>query len=86
MAPKALLDVPKSDWLPKLVEPRPSKNFGSNELWDIGLLWEPVLYWYVRVRVEYSHKNKFAKRFPFPKLWKCIFWYLFLTILSLKSL
>ena len=38
--------VLKSDWLPKLVEPQPSKNFGSNEPWDLGLLWEPVLYWY----------------------------------------
>ena len=46
MALKALLDVLKYDWLPKLVEPRPSKNFGSNEPWDFGLLWEPVLYWY----------------------------------------
>ena len=45
-ATKALLDVIKSDWLPKLVEPRPSKKIGSNEPWDLGLLWKPVLYWY----------------------------------------
>ena len=43
---KDLLYVLKSDWLPKLVEPRPSKNFGSNEPWDLGLRWEPVLYWH----------------------------------------
>ena len=36
----------KYDWLPKLVEPRPSKNLGSNEPWYLGILWEPVLYWY----------------------------------------
>ena len=47
MSLNALLDMLKSDWLPKLVEPRSSKNVGSNEPWDIGLLWEPVLYWYL---------------------------------------
>ena len=43
---KASLDVLKYDWLQKLVEPRPSENFVSNEPWDLGDLWEPVLYWY----------------------------------------
>ena len=33
---KVLLDVLNSCWLPKLVELWPSKNFGSNKLWDIG--------------------------------------------------
>ena len=28
------------------VNPRPSKIFGSNETWDLGILREPVLYWY----------------------------------------
>ena len=46
---KGLLDVLKYDWLPRLVESRPSKNFGSNEPWDVGLLWEAVLYWYTLV-------------------------------------
>ena len=30
----------------KLVELQPSKIIGSNEPWDIGYLWKPVLYWY----------------------------------------
>ena len=42
---KVLLYVLNSFWLQKLVELRPSKHFGSNEPWDIGDLWQPVLYW-----------------------------------------
>ena len=45
MALKALLYVINSYWLQKLVELRPSENFGSNELWDHVDLWQPVLYW-----------------------------------------
>ena len=47
MEPKALLDVLNYYWLQKLVELRPSTNIGSNELWDLGDLWKPVLYWYL---------------------------------------
>ena len=52
MVLKALLDVLKSYWLSKLVDPQPSKNFGSNEPWDLGLLWEPVLYWYRAIEIN----------------------------------
>ena len=53
---KALLDVLKSDWLPKLVEPRPSKNFRSSEPWDFGLLLKLVLYWYIYIYMQKKKK------------------------------
>ena len=37
------LYVINSYWLQKLVELRTSKNIGSNEPWDLGHLWKPVL-------------------------------------------
>ena len=42
---KVLLDVLKYILLQELVEIRPSKNFGSNEPWDLGEMWQIVLYW-----------------------------------------
>ena len=56
MEPKALLDVLNYYWLQKLVELRPSTNIGSNELWDLGDLWKPVLYWYLG---SYSKLNDY---------------------------
>ena len=41
---KDLLDMINSYWLQKLVELWPSKKVGSNELWDLGNLWQPVSY------------------------------------------
>ena len=47
---KVLLDMLNSCWLQKLVELRPTQNFGSNEQWDLGELWQLVFLWYNRVR------------------------------------
>ena len=46
MALKDLLYVLNYYWLQELAELRPSKNFWSNESWDIEDLWQPLLYWY----------------------------------------
>ena len=61
------LDVINSYWLKKLVEIRTSKNFGSNEPWDIGDLWEPVLYWYQYIKfgtglVSFLVKSKVTEK------------------------
>ena len=42
---KVLLYVLNYILLQELVEIRPSKNFGSNEPWDLGVMWQIVLYW-----------------------------------------
>ena len=58
------------------MEPQPSKNFGSNEPWDIGDLWQPVLYWYLLLWAIWL-----------LGLWISHWWHFFATILwSLKSL
>ena len=44
---QGFLDVLNSYWLQILVELWPYQNVGSNEPWDIGDLWQPVLYWYL---------------------------------------
>ena len=56
---KALLDVLNYYWIQKLVELRPSKNFGSNDPWDLGDLWQPVSDWYVLMMIyKWFYKRK----------------------------
>ena len=52
----------------KVAEPRPSKNFGSNEPWDLGDMWEPVLYWrvmFLYTKIHTLRKNQDKVRYIF---------------------
>ena len=58
------------------------KNFGSNEPWDIGILWEPVLYWYLSHR---KRNGSASFRVTIQLTNFLLFFLLFLHVFSLIS-